>query len=93
MELRGRKASTSGEIGVGSLVKLPTADLVGIVTVCRGQAVEVKWPDDKIRLHQRRFPTTCALKLYIIGLQNCLIANASGWSFYIHYIPRIEQVY
>ena len=38
-------------------------------------------------------PTTCALKLYIIGLQNCLIANALGWSFYIHYIPRIEQVY
>ena len=36
---------------------------------------------------------TCALKLYIIGLQNCLIANALGWSFYIHYIPRIEQVY
>ena len=55
MELRGKKASTSGEIGVGSLVKLPTTDLVGIVTVCRGQAVEVKWPDNKIRLHQRRF--------------------------------------
>jgi hypothetical protein len=55
VELRGKKASTSGEIGVGSLVKLPTTDLVGIVTVCRGQAVEVKWPDDKIRLHQRRF--------------------------------------
>ena len=53
--MRDKKASTSGEIGVGSLVKLPTTDLVGIVTVCRGQAVEVKWPDDKIRLHQRRF--------------------------------------
>ena len=71
MELRGRKASTSGEIGVGSLVKLPTADLVGIVTVCRGQAVEVKWPDDKIRLHQRRF-------LIHVEIQQTLPSLASG---------------
>ena len=71
MELRGRKASTSGEIGVGSLVKLPTADLVGIVTVCRGQAVEVKWPDDKIRLHQRRF-------LIHVETQQTLPSLASG---------------
>jgi hypothetical protein len=53
--LAERKAGASSEIGVGSLVKLPTTDLVGVVTLCRGQAVEVKWPDDKIRLHQRRF--------------------------------------
>ena len=55
MALLAKRAGGSGGIGVGSLVKLPTTDLVGVVTVCRGQAVEVKWPDDKVRLHQRRF--------------------------------------
>ena len=43
------------EIRKGSQVTLPTTDLVGTVTLCRGQVVEVKWPDNSVRLHQRRF--------------------------------------
>ncbi len=53
--LRAKKRRVSRKIRKGSLVTLPTTDLVGLVTVCRGQIVQVKWPDDTIRLHQRRF--------------------------------------
>ena len=43
------------KISKGSQVTLPTTDLVGTVILCRGQVVEVQWPDNSVRLHQRRF--------------------------------------
>ncbi|MDA2930562.1 hypothetical protein MYX84_11550, partial [Acidobacteria bacterium AH-259-O06] len=53
--LPAKKERVAGKIRKGSLVTLPTTDLVGIVTVCHGQVVQVKWADNRIRLHQRRF--------------------------------------
>jgi len=49
------KHSMPEKISKGSQVTLPTTDLVGTVILCRGQVVEVQWPDNSVRLHQRRF--------------------------------------
>lgn len=49
------KDRSANEICEGSQVTLPTTKLVGTVTLCRGQMVTVKWPDNSVRLHQRRF--------------------------------------
>ena len=53
--LTGKKGPMPDKISKGSHVTLPTTDLVGTVRLCRGQVVEVQWPDNSVRLHQRRF--------------------------------------
>ena len=45
----------ASKIQKGSWVTLPGTDLVGVVTSRRGKVVKVKWPDNKTRLHTRRF--------------------------------------
>jgi hypothetical protein len=53
--LAEKKHSLPDKIRKGSQVTLPTTELVGTVTLCRGQVVEVQWPDNSVRMHQHRF--------------------------------------